>query len=137
MVGPILLVAGGSGIVPLISMIRHRAAAGSKTPARLLYSARTPEDVIYYDELIGLQSAQDGLEVAYTFTRRVPAGWTGYARRIDAEMLGEVAGPFGSKARAYICGPTLMVESAADGLLQVGLAADQIRTERFGPTGGN
>jgi ferredoxin-NADP reductase len=137
MAGRILLVAGGSGIVPLMAMIRHRAAVGSKTPARLLYSARTPEDVIYYDELIRLQNAQDGLEVAYTFTRQAPAGWTGYARRIDAEMLGEVAGPLGSKARAYICGPTLMVESAADGLLQVGLAADQIRTERFGPTGGN
>jgi ferredoxin-NADP reductase len=137
MAGPILLVAGGSGIVPLMAMIRHRAAVGSKTPARLLYSTRTPEDVIYYDELIGLQSAQDGLEVAYTFTRQAPPGWTGYARRIDAEMLGEVAGPLGDEARAYICGPTLMVESAADGLLQVGLAAGQIRTERFGPTGGN
>ena len=137
MVGPILLVAGGSGIVPLMAMIRHRAAVGSKTPARLLYSARTPEDAIYYAELIRLQNAQDGLEIAYTFTRRAPAGWTGYARRIDAEMLVEVAGPLGSDARAYICGPTLMVESAADGLLQVGLAADHIRTERFGPTGGN
>jgi ferredoxin-NADP reductase len=137
MAEPILLVAGGSGIVPLMAMIRHRAAVGSKTPARLLYSARTPEDVIYYDELMRLQNVQDGLGVAYTFTRQAPAGWTGYARRIDAEMLSQVAGPLGSKARAYICGPTLMVESAADGLLQVGLAADQIRTERFGPTGGN
>lgn len=137
MAGPVLLVAGGSGIVPLMSMIRHRTALGSKTPARLIYSARTPEDVIYYAELVRRRDAQDGLEIVYTFTRQAPAGWTGYARRIDAEMLAEVAGSLGNNVRAYICGPTLMVESAADGLLQVGLAANQIRTERFGPTGGN
>jgi ferredoxin-NADP reductase len=132
-----LLVAGGSGIVPLMAMIRHRGAAGATTPARLLYSARTPEDVIYYDELTKLQNARDGLEISYTFTRQAPAGWTGYARRIDVQMLGEVAGPIGNKAQAYVCGPTLMVEAVADGLLQVGLAANQIRTERFGPTGSN
>jgi ferredoxin-NADP reductase len=135
--GPILLVAGGSGIVPLMAMIRHRGAAGATTPARLLYSARTPEDVIYYDELTKLKNARDGLEISYTFTRQAPAGWTGYARRIDVQMLGEVAGPIGNKAQAYVCGPTLMVEAVADGLLQVGLAANQIRTERFGPTGSN
>jgi ferredoxin-NADP reductase len=134
---PILLVAGGSGVVPLMAMIRHRAAAGSKTPARLLYSVRTPEDVIYDAELMRLQKSQDGLEISYTFTRQAPADWTGYARRIDDQMLNDVAGPLGNKVQAYVCGPTLMVEAAANGLLQVGLAANQIRTERFGPTGGN
>jgi ferredoxin-NADP reductase len=134
---PVLLVAGGSGVVPLMAMIRHRAAVGSKIPARLLYSARTPQDVIYDAELNRLQDARDGLQVFYTFTRQAPAGWTGYKRRIDAQLLGEVAGPLGKNVQAYVCGPTLMVESAADGLLQVGLTADRIRTERFGPTGGN
>jgi ferredoxin-NADP reductase len=134
---PILLVAGGSGIVPLMSMIRHRAAVGSTIPARLLYSSRTPEDVIYSAELMRLKDSQDGLGIAFTFTRQAPAGWTGYARRIDAQMLGEVAGPLGREVQAFVCGPTLMVEAVADELLQIGLAPNQIRTERFGPTGGN
>ena len=133
--GPLLLIAGGSGVVPLMSMIRHRAAAGSTTPTRLLYSSRTPEDVIYYDELIRLQNSRDGLGVYLAFTRQAPPGWNGYARRIDSPMLREVAGPLRTKAQAYVCGPTLMVEAAANGLLQVGLAPNQIRTERFGPTG--
>jgi ferredoxin-NADP reductase len=134
---PILLVAGGSGIVPLMSMIRHRAAVSSTTPARLLYSSRAPEDVIYSAELTRLKDSQDGPGIAYTFTRQAPAGWTGYARRIDAQMLGEVAGPLGQEVQAFVCGPTLMVEAVADELLQIGLAPNQIRTERFGPTGGN
>lgn len=134
---PILLVAGGSGIVPLMSMLRHRAAVGSKTPARLLYSSRTPEDVIYSDELTRLKDSQNGPGVFYTFTRQAPAGWPGYARRIDAQMLSEVGGPLRNKAQAFVCGPTLMVETVANELLQIGLAPNQIRTERFGPTGGN
>jgi ferredoxin-NADP reductase len=134
---PILLVAGGSGIVPLMSMLRHRAAAGSKTPARLLYSARTPDDVIYSDELMRLENSLNGPGISHTFTRSMPAGWSGYARRIDAPMLSEVAGPLGNRAQAFVCGPTLMVEAVADGLLQIGLAPNQIRTERFGPTGSN
>jgi ferredoxin-NADP reductase len=134
---PILLVAGGSGIVPLMSMIRHRAAAGSTTPARLLYSSRTSEDVVYADELLRLQNSRDGLGIFHTFTRRAPTGWTGYVRRIDAPMLSEVAGPLGNNVQACVCGPTLMVEAVANGLLQIGFAPNQIRTERFGPTGSN
>jgi ferredoxin-NADP reductase len=132
--GPLLLVGGGSGVVPLMAMLRHRAAAGSDAPARLLYSSRTPEDVIYAAELERL--AGDGLEVFHTFTRAQPPGWTGYARRIDARMLSEVAGPLGSGLQSYICGPTLLVEAAANGLVAAGIPPERIRTERFGPTGG-
>ncbi len=134
--GQLLLVAGGSGIVPLMAMIRHRAAARSKIPTRLLYSSRTPEDVIYFDELEKLRAAGDGLEVFHTFTRTQPPNWAGYARRIDNAMLSEVAGPWGKKAQTFICGPTRLVEAAADGLAQIGLAPERIKTERFGPSGG-
>jgi ferredoxin-NADP reductase len=134
---PLLLVAGGSGIVPLMSMIRHVTAMSLNIPLRLLYSSRTPDDVIYSDELSGLQDSRCKLEIFYTFTRQMPPGWSGYARRIDTHMLREVAGLLWAKAQAYVCGPTLMVEAVANGLLQVGLAPRQIRTERFGPTGSN
>jgi ferredoxin-NADP reductase len=133
--GPVLLVGGGSGVVPLMAMIRHRQAQGAKVPTRLLYSVRTPEDVIYMDELTRLKNAGDGLEICLTFTRQSPPGWRGYARRIDAGMLDEVAAPLGNGLQAYICGPTLMVESVANGLVQTGLSPNQIKTERFGPTG--
>jgi ferredoxin-NADP reductase len=136
-IAPLLLVAGGSGIVPLMSMIRHRAAAGSRTPARLLYSSRTPGEIIYSDELLRLQDSGTNLGIFYTFTRQAPPGWSGYARRIDAQMLREVASPLRARTHAYVCGPTLMVEVVANVLLQVGLAPGQIRTERFGPTGSN
>ena len=132
--GPLLLVAGGSGVVPLMAMLRHRAAAGSDVPARLLYSSRTPGDLIYGEELERLRG--DGLEVFHTFTRAQPPGWTGYARRIDAAMLREVALPLGAAPRAYVCGPTLLVEGAANGLVEAGIPPERIRTERFGPTGG-
>jgi ferredoxin-NADP reductase len=133
--GSILLVAGGSGVVPLMSMIRHRAAVGASTPMQLLYSSRTPQDVIYSQELTSLQNSQNGLGINFTFTRQTPADWTGYSRRIDVPMLRDVAGPLGNNAQAYVCGPTLMVEAVANGLLQIGLEPNQIRTERFGPTG--
>lgn len=129
----LLLIAGGSGVVPLMSMLRHRAAQKSKVPARLLYSSRKPEDVIYRDELAQLQARNDGLEVFHTFTRSQPPGWTGYARRIDADMLKEVARPLKSP-QVFICGPTLLVEAAANGLVQIGVNTKNIRTERFGPT---
>jgi len=132
--GPLLLVAGGSGVVPLMAMLRHRAAAGVKDPARLLYSARTYEQIIYADELEQL-ARKDGLTVSYTLTRGQPGGWKGYARRIDDAMLKDVSGPLGSDALAFVCGPTALVEVAADGLERVGLPADRIRTERFGPSG--
>jgi ferredoxin-NADP reductase len=133
---PLLLIAGGSGIVPLMAMLRHRAATGSRIPTRLLYSSRTLEDVIYRTELEHLAAAGTGLDVIHTLTRAQPAGWTGYARRIDPEMLREVALPLGTAAQAFICGPTLFVEAAASGLVQLGMEPERIRTERFGPTGG-
>ena len=133
--GPLLLVGGGSGVVPLMAMLRHRAAQHSTIPARLLYSCRTPDDVIYRDELNQLAGSVAGLEVLITFTRQAPAGWTGYQRRIDAAMLNEVIKPFGTSARTYVCGPTLLVESVANLLVGMGLPAERVHTERFGPTG--
>jgi len=133
--GPLLLVAGGSGVVPLMAMLRHRARAGSHTPTRLLFSSRRLEDVIYRDELDSLAGRGNGLEVAHTLTRSQPPGWTGYARRIDEPMLAEVAAPLGRDVRAYICGPTALVETAANGLVTLGLPPERVRTERFGPSG--
>jgi ferredoxin-NADP reductase len=133
--GPLLLVAGGSGVVPLMSMLRHRASARSAVPARLLYSVRTIADLIYADELDGIQAVDPEVDVFYTLTREQPPGWTLYARRVDADMLSEVAFP-GAEGLAYVCGPTRFVEVVADGLLAVGYAPERVRTERFGPTGG-
>jgi len=133
--GPLLLIGGGSGVAPLMSMIRHRAAAGSKIPTRLLYSSRAPVEVIYRGELEKLSAAGTGLEIIHTFTRVQPLGWTGYARRIDDRMLGEVVRPLGKNPQAFICGPTLLVEAAADGLIKAGVKSSQIRTERLGPSG--
>lgn len=136
MTGPLLLIAGGSGVVPLMSMIRHRAAAGAKNPTALLYSSRNYEDIIYNNELEKLHSANNGLQIFHTLTRSQPAGWKGYARRIDQDMLKEVARPLGRSVQVFICGPTLLVEAAANTLVKIGIKSDQIRTERFGPTGG-
>ncbi len=132
--GPLLLVAGGSGVVPLMAMLRHRAVAGVKDPARLLYSARTYEQIIYAQELERL-AGEDGLTLAYTLTRSQPAGWKGYTRRVDDAMLKEVSAPLRRDVNAFVCGPTALVEVAADGLERAGLAPDRIRTERFGPSG--
>ena len=133
--GPLHLVAGGSGVVPLMAMLRHRALSGSTTPATLLYSARTHGDLIYREELDRLAGNDDGLRVAYTLTRAQPAGWTGYARRIDGEMLSDVLGSPDPAATAFVCGPTRFVEVAADGLVGLGYEAGRVRTERFGPSG--
>ena len=133
--GPLFLVGGGSGVVPLMAMLRHRAAQHATLPARILYSSRTAEDVIYRDELDGMAAADRTFEPFYTFTRQAPAGWTGYRRRIDATMLAEVLKPFDKRTRVYVCGPTLLVEAVANALVQMELPIDQIRTERFGPTG--
>jgi ferredoxin-NADP reductase len=133
--GPLLLIAGGSGIVPLMAMIRHRAATASRIPTRLLYSSRAPDDIIYANELRDLEAQNDGLEVIETLTRSQPAGWTGYARRIDDAMLAEVRRPLGDAPLVYICGPTPLVEGAANGLVRIGVPAQRIRTERFGPSG--
>lgn len=132
---PLLLVAGGSGVVPLMAMLRHRAKAGLRLPTRLLYSARTLDDVIYREELEALAAKDPSLQVILTLTRERPPDWTGYARRIDAQMLREVAAPLGVPVQVYVCGPTLLVEAVANDLVEIGCAPEQIRTERFGPTG--
>ena len=133
--GPLLLVAGGSGVVPLMAMVRHRARASSDVPTRLLFSSRHAEEIIYRDELDRLAASNDGFEVIHTLTRSRPPAWTGYDRRIDERMLAEVLEPLGAQARVYICGPTALVEVAANALVRLGLPADRVRTERFGPTG--
>jgi ferredoxin-NADP reductase len=133
--GPLPLVAGGSGVVPLMAMLRHRAAAAVDVPATLLYSSRTFEDVIYREELDRLAEADSSLTVAHTLTRAQPDGWDGYARRIDGEMLAEVFGPPDDDATAFVCGPTRFVEVAADGLVGLGYDPSRVRTERFGPSG--
>jgi len=136
MTDPLLLVAGGSGAVPLMSMIRHRVASRANNPTALLYSSRSFEDIIYASELDHLSKTNAGLKIFHTLTRSQPTDWKGYARRIDAAMLREVAGPLGGSAQVFICGPTLMVESAANALVKIGIDSNRIRTERFGPTGG-
>jgi ferredoxin-NADP reductase len=132
--GPILLVGGGSGVVPLRAMLRHHRAVGSTVRARLLYSARRLDDVIYHDELVRLAS-EDAVDVHFTLTREQPEGWSGYSRRIDAELLEEVAWPVGDEPVTYVCGPTSFVETAASALVDLGHDPARIRTERFGPTG--
>ena len=132
--GPVLLVGGGSGVVPLMAMIRERAAAGSDVDMRLLLSSRSSDDVIYRDELERL--AGRGLTVTHTFTRSHPEGWTGYTRRVDAEMLREVSPAPGERPHVYVCGPTPFVEAVATALVGLGHEPPRIKTERFGPTGG-
>jgi ferredoxin-NADP reductase len=135
--GPLLLVGGGSGVVPLMAMLRARRAGDDPTPAALLYSSRTIGDVIYRDELQALATEPGGPVVEHTLTREQPPGWTGFARRVDEQMLGAMLdriGGAGAGPQAYICGPTLLVEHAATGLTNLGLPPVQVRTERFGPT---
>ena len=131
--GPLTLLAGGSGVVPLRSMLRHRVSTRSGAQARLLYSARGWEDVIYRDEL---GQYGDGIRVSYTLTRSHPPGWTGHTGRIDSALLAEVAWPAGANPLAYICGPTSFVEAAAAGLVGLGYPPERVKTERFGATGG-
>jgi ferredoxin-NADP reductase len=130
--GPLLLVGGGSGVVPLRSMLRHHRASGSLVPLRLLYSARSLGEAIYRDEL--LQAAGGEIDIRFTLTREQPEGWQGYARRIDRDLLADVAWPADERPLAYVCGPTGFVETAADVLVSLGHDAGRIRTERFGPT---
>ena len=130
--GPLLLLAGGSGIVPLRAMLRHRRLTGSSVQVRLLYSSRSWDDVIYRAEL---DVASAGFTVLHALTRSQPPGWTGYARRVDMQMLAEVAWPVVDEPLAYACGPTSFVESVAAGLVGLGYPAERIKTERFGATG--
>jgi ferredoxin-NADP reductase len=134
--GPILLIAGGSGVCPLMAMLRHRAARRSVVPARLLYSARSFDDVIYRVEIDRLAAAGSGLEVAKTLTRAQPPGWAGYRRRIDSAVLAEFAWQPAVRPLIFVCGPTPLVESVAESLVQLGHEPARIKTERFGPTGG-
>jgi ferredoxin-NADP reductase len=129
--GPLLLVAGGSGLVPLMSMLRHRRAAGSDAPARLLLSAQRPEVVLYRSELEAL--GDDVLTL--TYTRAAPPGWTGATRRVDRALLEQVAWPPEAEPRIYICGPTGFVDAVADALVALGHRAERVRTERFGASG--
>jgi ferredoxin-NADP reductase len=125
--GPLLLVGGGSGVVPLRAILRHHRAVGSDVPVRLLYSARTRGDLIYREEL-------EGFDTRITLTREMPEGWTGHTGRIDSGLIAEVAWPPQERPLVYVCGPTGFVESAADALVELGHDAARVRTERFGPS---
>jgi ferredoxin-NADP reductase len=133
--GPLLLVGGGSGVAPLRSMLRHHRALESSVPTRLLYSARSFRDMIYREEL--MQTGADAvIDIRFSLTREQPEGWDGYSRRIDREMLAEIAWPASERPLVYVCGPTGFVETAANALVALGHEPDRIRTERFGPSGG-
>jgi ferredoxin-NADP reductase len=132
--GPLLLVGGGSGVVPLRAMLFHRAALRSEVPVRLLYSARTRADVIYREELIGVEADHQGADIRITLTREQPNNWHGYTRRIDRSLLEEVAWASSERPLIYVCGPTGLVEATASALVALGHDPSRIRTERFGPT---
>jgi ferredoxin-NADP reductase len=144
--GPLQLIAGGSGVVPLMCMTRalaiassavaSSAIANSAIPARLLLSARSWEEVIYRDELKLVAEQVSSLEVHYTLTRSQPQGWTSYSRRVDADLLAEAVWPAGNKPLIYVCGPTGFVETVASGMIELGHHPENVKTERFGPTGG-
>jgi ferredoxin-NADP reductase len=134
--GPLFLVGGGSGVVPLMAILRHRAAVGSDVPTRLLYSSRSYEEIIYREELENLVGRDGSLEVTHTLTRSRPEGWSGYDRRIDAQMLAEVAWPPDESPLAFVCGPTPLVEAVGGALVGLGHDPARVKTERFGATGG-
>ena len=135
MADPLLLIAGGSGMVPLMAMLRHRATIGFTATTTLVYSSRTLDDVIYRDEIDRLAARNDGLRVVETLTRSQPPGWTGLSRRIDREMLASVLDGQTAQPQAFICGPTPLVEAAAENLVALGMSPARVRTERFGPSG--
>jgi ferredoxin-NADP reductase len=134
--GPLLLVAGGSGIAPLMAMIRHRASVQSPAPVCLIVSSRTYEDIIYREELERCAADDMDLRVVYTLTRSQPAGWQEYSRRIDRAMLEEVAWSPEERPLVFVCGPTPLVEAVATQCVELGYAPERVKTERFGPTGG-
>jgi ferredoxin-NADP reductase len=130
--GPLTLVGGGSGVVPLAAMVRVR----DQVPTRLLYSVRSADEVIFRSELGAAADGSRSFELVYTFTREPPEGWTGYRRRVDTDMLREVVWPAEREPLAFVCGPTAFVELVADALVELGYERGRVRTERFGPTGG-
>jgi ferredoxin-NADP reductase len=134
--GPLLLVAGGSGIVPLMAMIRQKAALRSPVPVRLLYSSRAYEEIIFREELDRLAAEVGELTVEHTLTRSQPEGWSGYNRRIDRAMLEEFTWAAEERPLTFVCGPTPLVESVATLCVEMGYAPERVKTERFGPTGG-
>ena len=132
---PLMLIAGGSGVVPLVSMLRTRCKRGIEIPARLLYSSRTVEDIIYRQELDRLVAYRDGFSLVHTITRGAPAGWKSETRRVDRDMLAAHAFPAVQKPEIFVCGPSSFVETVADQLIALGHGESAIKTERFGPTG--
>jgi ferredoxin-NADP reductase len=122
-------------VVPLMAITRHRGATGSEVPTRLLYSSRSYEEIIYRKELENLAAQDSSLEVIHTLTRTKPEGWSGYDRRIDAEMLAEVAWPPDESPLVFVCGPTPLVEAVASALVSLGHEPARVKTERFGATG--
>jgi ferredoxin-NADP reductase len=132
--GPLMLLAGGSGVVPLRSILRHHAATADSVPVRLLYSSRAWDEVIYRDELLAL-SGSDHTEIAFTLTRTWPPDWHGHRGRIDRPLLETVSWPAGDQPLVYICGPNGFVETAAATMVAIGHDPKRIRTERFGPSG--
>ena len=132
---PLMLVGAGSGIVPLMAMLRHRRIAGISNHVQLLYSIRSPENVIYGEEMARLTREDDCFALHLNFTRKAPEGWTGYQRRIDEPLLRELLGIFVQPPLSFICGPTGLVEAVANALLNAGLPPELIRTEQHGSTG--
>ncbi|MGE5260918.1 MAG: FAD-binding oxidoreductase [Actinomycetota bacterium] len=131
--GPLLLLGGGSGVVPLMSMLRHRAAQGSRIPALLLFSARTWEDVIFRDELIAMHDRNDGFKLALALTRDHPRRAEDFGRRVDRAMIAELLSRLPTPPRhVFICGGNPFVAAAADGAIEAGITAPMIRTERYG-----
>ena len=133
--GPLLLIGGGSGVVPLMSMLRHRSASHAAIPTTLLYSSRTTVDIIYRQELEGMPAHDEALSIHHTITRGAPPGWQGYSRRVDSEMLAEITAPMEAVGETYVCGPEGFVETVADLLVDGGIPPESIHTERFGPSG--
>ncbi len=134
-VEPVQLIGGGSGLVPLMAMIRTRVASSARASFRLLYSVRRPEAVLYANELQTIAMSNDGIDVSFAYTRSAPSGWASQPKRIDADIIRMTTWPASEMPTAYVCGPTPFVESIANLLRAAGYDAARIRTERFGPTG--
>jgi ferredoxin-NADP reductase len=129
---PLLFAAGGSGVVPFVAMVRHRAAAADRRAVTLLYSARTWDDVIFRDELLELNDRRDGFELLLTLTRETPRRTRDYGRRVDARMMSEALARLPGSARVFVCGSNSFVNAAADGAVEAGVPASDVLTERYG-----